>query len=231
MKRACFIAAALMITATGAAQADGNNGGVLVFHTADTVYCADDGVAGAGVDCDENFGDCVDQEDCSGEITALNPTGISEFGAVPAREFYVLAAFPTDSCPRLAGVTFGINYDDANIFITDSGGLGDFELPANNWPSPFTGTAVTWTIAKKAELTEVYWFAAYAYYEAGLINLSEDPVQGGDFADDSIPPSLTEIAGFGSAGLGGATGLNPETVLPVIDQSWGNVKHLFSDGE
>jgi len=215
-----------------AAASSGNEGGTLVFHTAHQVYCADDGTPSSGITCPENHNNpCEDQVDCSSEITALIPTGPAEFGDVEARVYHVLSAFSIDSCPRVAGITFGVYYDEGNIFITDFGSAGDFELSDPSWPEPFAGTAVSWIPAVTAELNEVYWFAAYAYYGPGLVELLPHPTQGGFFADDGSPPVLDQIQEYGILGLGGATGANPAGAPPVLETTWGSIKAVFSGNE
>ena len=79
-----------------------------------------------------------------------------------------------------------------------------------------------------AQLNEVYWFAAYAYYGPEYMELRAHPTQGGNFADDGTPPGLEPIAEYGVLGLGGATGANPAGPPPVLETTWGSIKTIFS---
>jgi hypothetical protein len=112
----------------------------------------------------------------------------------------VLAAFPPPG-GRLAGITWGILYDEANVFLNAFGSCGDFEIADPDWPADGSGTAVTWGTAETGQLIEVYWFAGYGYAGFSLA-LAPHPTQGGNFADDSIPAESDPIAGFGRFGWG-----------------------------
>ena len=54
-----------------------------------------------------------------------------------------------------------------------------------------------------ALLTEIYWWAVYSYasYGAGQFEMRDNPVQGGNFADDSVPAETDPIAGYGGMGF------------------------------
>ena len=216
--RRLWLTLTLLCWAAVGAQAGPNEGGTLVWHLDPTIeytsdisnYCGLSGVA-----CQWDFDGCDNgynyEGECQPQIGALNPTGPADATTYVAA---VLAAFPEGSCPRVSGVTFGFaTYDDTNVFIVNQGACGDFELPTNNWPGQFEGTAVTWSAPIVSQLVEIYWFAAYAYYadRDGSLTLAAHPTQGGKFADDSVPSVLDDIAGFSTLGLNGTPG---ENVLP-----------------
>ncbi|MCC7144595.1 MAG: hypothetical protein IT349_21050 [Candidatus Eisenbacteria bacterium] len=120
------------------------------------------------------------------------------------RVFFALAAFSEWSTPRLRGITFGINYDSTAVAILATGTCADFEISTPTWPSPNSGTALTWYQPQTTHLTEVCWFAGYAYDEStpSSVALQAHPVQGGQFADDSVPAALDDISGYGVLGFG-----------------------------
>ncbi|MEZ4654214.1 MAG: hypothetical protein R3E12_11660 [Candidatus Eisenbacteria bacterium] len=143
--------------------------------------------------------------DYCGSVTAQTCDAIVSRGGDDGSTVVIncLAAF--NGGGRLAGVAFGVNYNPNSIVISDAGGCGDFELPDGAWPSPLSGTAVTWGSAQTAPLVPVYWFAAYNYYyytgAPETLDLTPHPTQGGNFADDSVPSELDPIAGFGKFGF------------------------------
>lgn len=115
--------------------------------------------------------------------------------------FHVLAAFPETAEPRLAGVTFGIEYPDC-VIVLAIGRCATFELEDANWPSPGSGTALTFTPVREERLTTIYWFAAYvAEEQQAWFDIVPHHNQGGWFADDSIPSKLDAIADYGRLGF------------------------------
>lgn len=118
--------------------------------------------------------------------------------------FHALAAFPAGSSPRLAGVTFGVEYDPDELDIVGSGSCGGVEIQHTNWPGSGTGTSLTWQTTQTGPLVELYWFAAHT--QAGVdstgLALVAHPQQGGLFADDAVPPAIDSIAAYGSLGFG-----------------------------
>jgi len=116
--------------------------------------------------------------------------------------WWVLAAFPEGSAPRLKAVTFGIDYPAA-ISLLSASACGDFELAQSGWPASGNGTAISWNAAQTAALTPVYLFSGYNYYapSPAAFALTPHPVQGGDFADDSVPSVLDPIADYGVLGF------------------------------
>lgn len=134
--------------------------------------------------------------------------------------FFIMAAFPASSSPRLSGVVFGIDYDATHVTLLASGLCGDFQLPTNGWPGPGEGNAITWNTAQTGHLVDIYWFAAYNYLSPSpaMFSITDHPVRGGGccFADDAVPANLDPILAYGALGFdqpgvpacpdGGATG-------------------------
>ena len=162
-----------------------NAGGTLIFHSnPGVVYTADqDDYCGSMLDACEN---------------AISETPEHYETAV----IHLLAAFPDQSNPRLAGVTFGIAYADC-VVLQAWGNCGDFELSNAEWPASGEGTAVTWSAAQTTQLTDIYWFAAYVYsVESATLDIISHPQGGTLFADDDVPSNLDPVADFGSFGFG-----------------------------
>lgn len=186
MKKVLMAAAATVLVA-GAAVAGPNAGGTLIIaESVGTVYTtevADYCGSSTTTSCDA----AVNRYDGDGPVIVLN----------------IIAAFAPSASPRLSGITFGIDYDNALYAPSDLGTCGDFELPDGAWPGAGSGNAVTWGSAQTNTLNEVYWTAHYAYasYGPGTISLIPNPVQGGNFADDDTPSNVDPISAFGSFGF------------------------------
>ncbi|MCC7141484.1 MAG: hypothetical protein IT349_05215, partial [Candidatus Eisenbacteria bacterium] len=160
-----------------------NQGGVLLMHSNPSLTYTD----GAGPFCgDSGLDDCA---------LANNRHDGSD-----ARVIHVLAAFPLRSFPRLIGLTFGLRRTDCAV-IEAWGSCGDFEIATDGWPGNNQGTAVAWDEAQTGLMTEVYWFAAYAYDgREATLGLRTHPTQGLYFADDQVPAILdpvVAVSGFG----------------------------------
>ena len=168
---------------SGTSGAGPNADGVLVVHgDTELVYTSDDSYCGLPL-----------PEDCAG----VNASGVSADPVV----LQVLALFPETATPRVAGVTFGIAYDDC-VQILDWSPCADFELPDANWPESGEGTAMTWLDVQTTVVQQVYWFAAYVEApEVARFAVVPHPVQEAVFADDSIPSILDAVAGLGSFGF------------------------------
>jgi hypothetical protein len=224
----------LLGTMATAVQAGPNAGGALWVHTDDTVvYTSDTDYAGlSGRDCPDEFECPKDTDDCRN--LPVYPTSGRPQGDTVV--WWVLAAFHPDACPRVAGVVFGVGWDEEmDIGIDAYGTTADFEISTPLWPYYFgEGTAVTWGSANRTELFEVYWFAGSAYYGPALFRITSHPTQGSSFADDSIPAQVDVIPDDkkGALGLSGETGFNPEPgPVPTLDASWGSLKQIFGTPE
>ena len=140
----------------------------------------------------------------------------------------VFCAFPDASHPRLKGVTFGLDYDDNSTYPYNYYELcGDFELTDANWPGPGSGNAITWGTTQTDHLVRVYSFIGYAYYD-DRICLTPHPVQGGNFADDSLPSQLDPIVDYGCLGFGIESGYLPcPGITPTHETTWGAIKGAY----
>ena len=129
---------------TPRAIAGPNSGGVLILH-APSVTCSD------GASCCGASG----ISSCSSAIVSL-PADPGVNKVITA-----LAAFPSNSSPRLSVVTFGLEYDQEKLALTAHGHCGMSELTTDDWPNPGSGTAVEWDSARTDSLAQIYWFAGY----------------------------------------------------------------------
>lgn len=184
MKRLLMATMALAV-AGGAAYAGPNAGGTLILSSNPSiVYCSDNTTY-----CGQSG------------LTACEAASNHTQGADPV-VFFAIAAFSSTSSPRLAALTFGVNYPTAVTLIAQ-GSCADFELATGSWPASGEGTAITWNTARTTQLVEAYWFAGYNYYspDAAVFQLGPHPTQSGQFADDSVPANVDAIAGYGSFGF------------------------------
>lgn len=190
-----FAASLSLVLSAGMAHAGPNAGGTLIIHATPEIVWTDD--IPSLCELAE-----IPGGDCENAITNL-PGG-------PTAESYVwwiTAAFPDGSSPRLAGVTFGIGYDDTAIFLVDHEVCGDFQLPDGDWPNPGAGNAVTWGSAQTDQLVTVYAFAGYEYYGSDVtFCVIQPPVRSAIFADDSIPSELDPVVDLGCLGFNGDPG-------------------------
>ena len=199
MKKQILFLAASMCLGASVASAGPNAGGTLIVSVQESiVYCTD-----TTTYC-PNF-----------DLANCQSTDNSASGSA-TKVFYVVAAFPTGSNPRLAGLTFGVQYT-SNVTLVGQASCADFELTTSNWPDSGSGTALTWNSARTTLLTPAYWFAGYNYYspDAGPFGVIAHPTQGGNFADDSVPAKLDEIAAYGSLGFDTQCS-TPCPVTPVL---------------
>jgi hypothetical protein len=181
MKKALLAVAALSCMGSAALAGPNSNGTLIAALSVGTVYTTD------------NTGYCGSSTttDCNAAVTSVGGTDPAVINIIAA----------IGGSPRLAGLTFGINYS-AGVSILEGGTCGDFELPDGSWPASGSGNAVTFSSAQTGNLTEVYWFAAYNYYGgAETLALGPHPTQGGNFADDDVPSNIDPITGFGTFGF------------------------------
>lgn len=186
---AFFVAFALF--RGGLSLAGPNAGGTLLVHKSSTAYTDDE---------DAYCEDPTLPSACEDVITEHSGSSIAVM--------VVYASFPEGSSPRLAGLTFGVDYPSGGLRIVDFGHCGQFELPNGNWPEPGSGTAVTFSPVRTGTFEEIYWFAAYDPYLSGEISfdLVAHPTQGGSFGDDATPSNIDPIRDFGRLGFNGDPG-------------------------
>ena len=174
----------LLVLIPGTAAAGPNAGGVLLVHAqADAPYSYDD----------------------PAECGHPTPTSCAETRARVDGEgpflFSILAAFPEGASPRVAGATFGIEYD-ASIHVLDYQSCGDFELVTENWPASREGIAITWALPETTLVFEMCAFLGYQDGDPGVFSSWVHPTQGAAFVDDSIVNDPESVVAFGSLGFG-----------------------------
>ncbi|MCA9726364.1 MAG: hypothetical protein R3E12_20275 [Candidatus Eisenbacteria bacterium] len=234
MKRLCWSTLAVIFLGLvgSTAQAGPNANGALLVHVDDSIVFSD-GMSYVGLsdrNCVDDFNCPINDEACSQQskiATSTKGSGSTDETTV----WWVLAAFPPASCPRVSGITFGVGWGTGpnDVTIVDYGTCGDgLEIPSDEWPNNFgNGTAVTWSSARRAHLIEVYWFAGYASYGPIQFTLGPHFTQGGNFADDNVPSALDPITYYAKLGLGGAQGEILHDPTPVQEKSWGSIKRIF----
>jgi hypothetical protein len=167
------------------AEGGPNAGGVLILHWNTSVVYS----PGVTTYCGQS-----ELPSCNDAVTRAN--------TATTLVLHALAAFPLENVPRLAGVCFGVQYDESQTFIVDWGACGDFELPNSGWPGSVEGNCVTWNEAQTDHVTEIYWFAAYSIYgNSTQLALRGHPSGGGSFGDDDVPANLDPIADYGTFGF------------------------------
>ncbi|MEZ4648230.1 MAG: hypothetical protein R3E97_05475 [Candidatus Eisenbacteria bacterium] len=162
-----------------------NRGGTLVLHLdSEFVY------SGSGVPAECDFGSVETCRDIVARVDQEDPVLL-----------YAVALFPEGSEPRVVGLTFGIDFPDC-VQLLEWETCGDFEVPNSDWPSPGSGTAVTWSTPQAGTAIPVYGFVASGYAaEPGEFALAPHPTHGALFADDTVPAILDPVAELGSFGF------------------------------
>lgn len=186
---------ALLCLGASSALAGPNAGGTIVVHNPNLVYSA-----GSTDYC----GQGTIPVNCFGVNARMNGSTL-----LSPMIWKVYAAFPRpdnpDETPRLKAMTFGIHYPTPGPHILAHGACHDALVsPGPGWPGSDTGTALNFPDPQTDLLVECYWFAGYDYLSGPppqLFCLRGDPVLGGQFADDSIPPLLDPIDGYGCMGF------------------------------
>jgi hypothetical protein len=213
------------------ALAGPNAGGVLVLHATTLEYttdvatyeglsevaCGQDGPEYPGVQHCPPYDPVGGADPCLPE--AANPT--STMPPEVPHVWYIMAAFPPESCPRLKGLAFRIGYDPTKVTVI-ANGVADsqvsYALPFPSdvdysaFPSNRSGMMMAYHEARTSLLQEIWWFAGYSYDGATNATFAVEEMEGEGndrFVDDSFPRDTDGIAGFGILGLGEATGSNP----------------------
>ncbi len=167
-----------------------NAGGVLLVHantslvytTGTTSYCAQSGL-----------------EACSEAVTSV------PWDPGTTTVFYVIAAFPDTAQPRLKGLSWGVEWDDAKLVIVDHGSCADFDVADGGWPASGKGIGQSFLDTRTGLLSELYWFAGYAYgdeSDSTSFALIPHPLHGGQMVDDAVPAMVDSIAAYGRLGFG-----------------------------
>ena len=189
--RVTFFALAFMLTAcVGTASAGPNQGGTILLH-----YNLDI------IGCEGSWCGLVALSDCEEAVVTM--PGSIPGGAGVIGPWFVFAAFPTGSHPRMAATNFGIDYDPSQVFPMVYLPCSDrSEMTASPaWPSPGSGVSLAWNTARTASLDIIYYFYGYGY-QGETVSLTPHPILGGTFSDDAVPPHVDAIAGYGTLGFG-----------------------------
>lgn len=186
-----FLSTLLAFLPGGSAIAGPNQDGVLILHAM--------GYAGRGSPC-QYF---VPLDNC--EDARVN---VSSSGSLS--NWFVLAAFPNGSTPRVSEVSFGIDYDDSRTRVWMEEPCNSTHRPDADWPSPGTGTVVTMDHVETRGLFQLFAFFGNAIDDQDArFCLTPHPTRGGWFGDDSSPPVQDPIVDYGCLGFGSDPGYLP----------------------
>ncbi len=195
----------------GEAFAGPNAGGRLVFHTDEFLaYTASENYVGwSGMECGDAIECPQDNESyCQSNGSFLNATGRND--TVP-QVWWVLAAFPPETCPVVKEVSFGIYWSNPSEFtVIDFGSDADDQAFDGSWPiSPGSGAHLRWNTAQEAQLIELCWFAGEltAASLGTKFEISPHPSLATEFRDDSGNKDPIETP-FSFVGFGGQPGEN-----------------------
>ncbi|MCA9758330.1 MAG: hypothetical protein KDA27_21220 [Candidatus Eisenbacteria bacterium] len=142
-----------------------------------------------------------DPADCGGDTPAACDEVVSRVDGEGPFLFSVLAAFPSGSSPRVAGVVFGVEYGPS-IHLLDYRSCGDYELFTDDWPASGEGIAITWAYPETTLVFQMCAFLGYQYGEPALFSSIAHPTQGVFFVDDSIINDPEAPVALGSLGFG-----------------------------
>ena len=246
------LAAMILVLAAPIALAGPNAGGVLVLHDPGLTYTTDANYIGlSGVGCGQDGPPtqpytpvCPPYDPIGGanpcRYDAANPTSAMAPGV--RHVWYIMAAFPPESCPRLKTLGFRIKYDPTKIYVDpakngcDDATVTPLRVNSSEDSSPFpsdrSGVGMTFTPARTSLLQEIWWFAGYSYTGATDPTFALQVLTGAGnslFGDDSFPAQTDSIAGFGRLGFNGTSGFNPtpHANTPVEKTSWSRIKATF----
>jgi hypothetical protein len=200
-----------------------NAGGVLLVHantaliyTSDTTsYCGQAGL-----------------QACSLAVTSV------PWDPATTTVFYVMAAFPDTSQPRLKALAWGVDWDDSKLVILAHGSCADFDIPDGGWPASGKGIGQSFLETRTGLLTELYWFAGYAYgaeLDSTSVVVIPHPLQGGTMVDDAVPPAVDSLMAYGTLGFGAVVatpcpaGPDQVTWIPGDTSGWGVAEPSDSD--
>ena len=175
----CFVFPAL-------ALAGKNKNGALVVHTNDSY------VYSAGTVCTTTLGD---PGTCSAAVTRSDKSS----GTV----VWLLASFLSSASPGVAGIYFGIDYDDLaldpGVAFRACGPAGTLELPDADWPYSGRGNTIGFgTPIVGDTLFPFYVFRIDGGAPGAFFGTSVNPFGGyASFIDDSAPPVTDRCNRFG----------------------------------
>lgn len=183
----------------GLARSGPHVGGTLILHYHDALTAT----------CDPPpFQSALDN--CDRAVVRVPPATAFPPDCSEYQVWYAYAAFPPGSLPRLRSICFGIDYNPL------AGGTGielvsTFRDPTAAeiqsidppWPDPRSGTALVFLEMHTERVVPIYAFVGYGSPgQVFSLKSHPDPKWGATFGDDSVPPNLDPVAGFGSIGFG-----------------------------
>jgi hypothetical protein len=121
--------------------------------------------------------------------------------------WFVYAAFPPGSSPRLKVVCFGCKYDADKVGLLRAfPPPSALEIKRNNngtpWPGPGTGDSIAFDGRLTNPVNEIYCFAGYGPKGETFATCSHPDSLLGGMADDGVPSVLDGIVKYGSLGFG-----------------------------
>lgn len=141
---------------------------------------------------------------------------------------HALAAFPQETDPQVAGLLFGIQYDEELLAVSTSGNCGDDGYPVEGWPHSGSGAIIMFDTVREERLFEFYWITVYALtYDASSFGLGEVTTQGAYFLGPPPIDELDPIEDFGRMGFGMPGYLPCPGPVPSAEASWGQIKASF----
>lgn len=193
--------AALLCALCLRAEAGPNAHGTVTLHWNPGVEFTDDAYYPDG-----GLSDCDLSRVEAPPATGPFPLAAGDFSQ--KRIWFAYAVFPEGSSPRLRGVAFGIGYDgfdgSAGVNLLWTGpppSSTEIRTAWPAWPGPNSGTSLVLVATLTARVNEVYVFAGYGT-QGEIFSLRTHPSNPSQFVDDSMPPLLDNIEGFGTLGFG-----------------------------
>ncbi|MFB3910092.1 MAG: hypothetical protein ACE15D_17015 [Candidatus Eisenbacteria bacterium] len=183
-----IVAAGLLLLSALTVRAGKNADGALIVHTDNTVtYTATGDYCGVDLRMPGSCEDAVARSNKNSKTPAV---------------IWILAAFPEESDPAVAGIQFGVEHNlpqgQEGVVAYQACGESPLELPDDGFPGTPGGTLVAYgEPVSGSTLFPVCWVAAYGSLGDSL-RTAEYPGSGHSyFADDSVPAVEDEITNFG----------------------------------
>lgn len=189
-------------------------------------------VVQGNVDGAETDGDPCTSIVLPGSCSDLTPTAIPDLNGV---EWFLILAAREPEPLGFTTITFGVgNYNPDATYIALFGPCnqaeGPLEIPSDDWPFPEEGTSVSWAPScLEGNMVPVYYFGIYAYGD-GTIPLGDYyPGQPSGVVSCTDPPVEDVFIAYGTLGVGGAQGYNPDCTIPnpARRTTWGQIKAVY----
>lgn len=169
--------------------------------------------------------------DCASYVTKTNDSGLYNI-------YLTVSSYDTVG---VAGVQFGINYENAQGMGCDMDGwtmCGDLQFPSTDWPQGGSGNLMTWnpvencqtgTVTGKGVLVGVF---SVTTYSGDVFSIVPRPVDGKAKVADCLASEndLTDLSPsrLGYVVFGTGTGYNPCSVTVATEKTtWGSIKTLY----